>query len=322
MRLGLVYIFYTFLLVVAGLSYFSSPGQHSQQRNINEKDAKRVSIFGNSFVGSFKPNSKNVNIFSEKLIDDPNSNEIYLLKPNGVVGDFNKLEFQGDEGRVVKATNVLLLKKNIFIQKNGARIWSDQMQLDYVKNNITAEENVRSIFVHEGREVKVASARFDASEAKQEVRYIGSVVGDITENGQKSEDIHFKSDLLIFNDHLKTMSLRGNTYLRRGKSEINSIFGNIWLDSLSKGVKYFSMNDDVEMQDEYTNSNGKLVKRFSFSEKLEGFSKDNMIILSGFPQVKQEGDIIKGNEMIIREDQEVIEIINTNSQFEFNKEDN
>ena len=101
----------------------------------------------------------------------------------------------------------------------------------------------------------------------------------------------------------------------RALTNIHALTGKIWLNNQSDGVKYFTMNDDVRITDEYINSMGKRVRRFSYSERVEGFNGDRKLVLSGFPQVKQEDDIINGNKMIIREYQEVIEVINTNSQF-------
>ena len=66
--------------------------------------------------------------------------------------------------------------------------------------------------------------------------------------------------------------------------------------------------------------NGEKILRKAFSEKVEGFPLERKLVLSGYPKVLQGRDVIKGNKIIIREEQELVEILNTNSRFYFQDE--
>ena len=58
---------------------------------------------------------------------------------------------------------------------------------------------------------------------------------------------------------------------------------------------------------------GKKIIRKAFSEKLEGFPKRSLVILTGYPKVLQGQDAIVGNKIILRWNNEVLEIIDANS---------
>ena len=63
-------------------------------------------------------------------------------------------------------------------------------------------------------------------------------------------------------------------------------------------------------------------KRFirrAFSEKLEGLARDNKLILTGYPKVFQLNDIIKGNVITLRGNNEVVEVDDANTHFKIQK---
>ena len=88
--------------------------------------------------------------------------------------------------------------------------------------------------------------------------------------------------------------------------------GNIFLENYNKDLSYFVLNDDVKVIENFK-MKGKKVTRKAFSEKLEGFPKKSLIILTGYPKVLQGQDAIVGNKIILRWNNEVLEIIDANS---------
>ena len=89
----------------------------------------------------------------------------------------------------------------------------------------------------------------------------------------------------------------------------------IWLKNYHRGVKYFVLFDDVRLLEKLKLVNGEEIIRKAFSEKVEGFPLERKLVLSGYPKVLQGRDVIKGNQVIIREENEIVEILNTNSKF-------
>ena len=316
MRLNLVYLFYFFIAFLTTINLVHEVTEDDSRKVRKKTPPEQNSFFENSFLSTFKPEASNVNLFSKKLIDQKSTNKIFLSSPRGDIGNESVMSFEGEFGVIDKANNSLRLNEKVKLEKEESIAFAQYLLVNYKTNEALAYGNVRSSTRGKFRTVNIKSNSVKMFKDESQVLYRGNVSGQITSEGKSSFDrIKFKSNLLTLDDVEKIIFLDGEASITRGSSVINALTGNIWLDSYSSGVKYFSMNDDVELTDGFINSKGKPVVRKSFSERLEGFSEEEKLVLSGFPQVEQEGDIIKGNKMIIREEQEMIEIINTNSQF-------
>jgi len=57
------------------------------------------------------------------------------------------------------------------------------------------------------------------------------------------------------------------------------------------------------------------VLRKAFGERLEGFTSLDRLVLTGYPKVYQEGDVIKGNKITLRINNEVVEVDDANTRF-------
>ena len=91
-----------------------------------------------------------------------------------------------------------------------------------------------------------------------------------------------------------------------------------FLENYNNTLKYFALYDDVKVK-EVLNLQGREVIRKAFSEQLEGFPGKSKVILTGYPKVIQEDDTIVGNKIILRWNNEVLEIIDANSNLKVKK---
>ena len=315
-RLGLVNIFYLVLAIIFGFTTVFDSMNLTLLTGESKKKIVLGSYFINSFISTYKPDANNFNVFSQKLVDRINEKKVYFNAPKGSFGTDQKVLFEGDQGILNKEKSNLVISDNVTLLTDGMKTTSRNLSVNFQKNSAVAIGNVKSNIVEGLRKVSIRAQKLFVEDAQKELKYIGLVNGEIKgRDKQAFSNISFKSDLLTYNHDDKIIFLEGNAFINRAKSQISGLRGNIWLNNQTSRVKYFSMSDDVKLRDEFVNTHGEIIKRNSFSEKVEGFSDEEKLILSGFPQVEQEGDIIKGNQMIIREDQEMIEIINTNSQF-------
>ena len=60
--------------------------------------------------------------------------------------------------------------------------------------------------------------------------------------------------------------------------------------------------------------------RKALSERLEGVTSEEILVLTGYPKVYQMKDVIRGNRIILRRDSELVEVEDANSVFYFNEE--
>ena len=95
--------------------------------------------------------------------------------------------------------------------------------------------------------------------------------------------------------------------------------GEIYLDNQSKKLKYYTLFDDVKVIEKLKINENQLIERKAFGEKLEGIISEDKLILTGSPKVLQEDDVVKGNKITLRENNEVIEVEDASSNFTVKK---
>lgn len=134
-----------------------------------------------------------------------------------------------------------------------------------------------------------------------------NVKGKIQKRRKYEEGISFGTDVLTFHTFLSLIEMKGNVSLKKENLEAFSQQGSLFLENYNKKLKYYSLSDDVRLQ-ETLQIDGKITLRKAFSEKLEGLISEKKIILTGLPKVFQGKDVIKGNKMIIRENVETVEV--------------
>jgi len=318
-RFNLIYFFYFSLFILCLLTIsFETTDVDEIKRKTRQSQAPQ-SRFSRAFLSTFKPERNSLHLYSDEIIDHGGQNKIYLKKPKGNLGPIRETFFVGHTGVVDKIKSELLVSKDVIIRQANGSTKADQLNFNYKNNTAIVSGNVVSVLIKPEKKVNISSRELTISDSVGVFTYLGLVSGEIKDlTNNRYGNIQFKSDLLTYNDIQKRIFLEGNAFIKREKSKIWALSGSIWLNNQGAGVKYFTMDDDVKLKDEFVSSTGDLIIRNSISEKIEGFAAEEKLVLSGFPQVEQDGDIIKGNEMIIREDQEMIEIINTNSQFKLN----
>ena len=137
------------------------------------------------------------------------------------------------------------------------------------------------------------------------------MVGKVKRRRAYEESLSFKTNKLTFFTRKNLAKLDGRVVLKYRNFEGKAQRGNIFLENYNKDLSYFVLNDDVKVIENFK-MKGKKVTRKAFSEKLEGFPKKSLIILTGYPK-SYKADAIVGNKIILRWNNEVLEIIDANS---------
>ena len=107
--------------------------------------------------------------------------------------------------------------------------------------------------------------------------------------------------------------IRDNYVITSGKADI-------FLENYNKSLKYFVLNDDVKVTETMQTPTGVVIRK-SFSERLEGFGREQKMILSGAPRVEQGNDALKGYRITIRENVDLIEVDDSMSDMHVKKRD-
>ncbi|OFZ68803.1 MAG: hypothetical protein A2451_14970 [Bdellovibrionales bacterium RIFOXYC2_FULL_39_8] len=111
------------------------------------------------------------------------------------------------------------------------------------------------------------------------------------------------------------INLDGDVYLKKQEVEAWGRRGEIFLENYNKKLKYFVLYDDIKLEETLTVGKDTLLTRKAFGEKLEGIMSEGLLFLTGYPRVFQGKDVIKGNRIILRQNNQIVEVDDANTNF-------
>ncbi len=119
---------------------------------------------------------------------------------------------------------------------------------------------------------------------------------------------------------LKSLAhLEGDVVMKRQSYLITAGKADIHLENYNKSLKYFVLNDDVKLTETVETPSG-ITQRKAFAERLEGFGREEKMVLSGAPRMEQGNDVIKGYRITIREKMDLIEVDDSMSDVQVKRE--
>ncbi len=228
--------------------------------------------------------------------------------------------FQSDKARAFTEESKLKLHDNVFVSTGRHEFKSNELMIFdngkffngkgniQTKSIITGAANIEA----DTSTVLVKAHQINYSMPSDSVEYIGAVSGRVDRVKKYEESLIFKTDKMSMDGKLGLINLVGNVNLTKSNYELWSNQGEIILENYNKRLKYYTLSDDVRMR-EVSLAKEKPFERKAFAEKLEGWMNERKVVLTGFPKVIQDKDIIKGNRIILRENSESVEIDDANS---------
>jgi lipopolysaccharide export system protein LptA len=220
------------------------------------------------------------------------------------------VKYQGDQGTYRKLKNTLSLTGNVKVTSEEAQYFADKIKYFFSKDLFMGNGHVK----FEGDDLKtkdhivVTSEKMRANPQKQYSRFEGSVEGELLRKRQYEGKMIFKSVVLEFFGLDSLAQLQGNVFIKRENYVLTAGKADIYLENYNKSLKYFVLNDDVKMREKFTTPEGVVTERRAFAERMEGFGREQKVVLSGAPRVEQGDDVTKGYRITVRENTEVIEV--------------
>ncbi|MCY4495522.1 MAG: hypothetical protein OXB92_16885, partial [Acidimicrobiaceae bacterium] len=149
---------------------------------------------------------------------------------------------------------------------------------------------------------------------QEEIQYWEGVSGFVKRERVYQQGLEFRSNKINLKMIPGKILAEGNLWLKRQGLAARGRRGEIYLGGERKKLKYFVIYDDVRIV-EKVNLRHRSFKRRAFCEKLEGLMDQDKMILTGYPKVFQLNDVVKGNRIILRENNEVVEVEDANTRF-------
>ncbi|OIQ18984.1 MAG: hypothetical protein BM556_06785 [Bacteriovorax sp. MedPE-SWde] len=262
---------------------------------------------------------ENFHLFSDELIHNQILKQLILTGPNGVL--FSKegepIYYSGQSGFFDFGKNLLHLKNKVVIRSKEATITTDDLIYNDKKKVAKATGGVFSKTQNYDQfyEVRISSDAMDFYPVANKLDYFGNVKGKIERSRLYEAPVFFNSDKMTFHMEDKKALMEGNVSIKKQTVTAFSRSGEIFMQNYNKKLKYFALYDDVIVKEFVTPVGKTSFERKAYSEKLEGYTSEGKVVLLGYPKVYQNNDVLKGNVIILRENNETIEVDDANTNF-------
>jgi len=226
-----------------------------------------------------------------------------------------KVDFQGDKGVFDEKLGDLLVEGSVFLDAGNTK--GEASSMHYLVNKEVAElkgaVKTKTYYPVQKDHIEVIGDYAKVFTESNKVLFKDNVSGLVQREKKYEESLHFSSHYLFMNLDSGRMDLSGDVSIKKQLLTATSRRGEIFLENYNKKLKYFALYDDVKVEEQVLVGGKTPVKRKAFSEKLEGMMNESKVSLTGYPKVYQQGDIIKGSKITLRENTEIIEVIDANT---------
>ena len=278
-----------------------------------ESFLKDISLY---ILKEMKPS---INLKARELVIDHHKEMIYIFSPKGIgrTNSGEAVNYLADQGRFNQKKEHLLLEGNAQLKRVGVSVNADNIEYFIKGGKVNARKSVRSRMYNALTKDKISidgdTLQMDVN--KGDYIFEGNVKGVIKKRRRYEQSIDFTTKKLRYDELENKIELTEDVFLKKRDIRIWSRRGEIFLENRNKKLKYFSLYDDVRVKEKVLINDGSTILRKAFSEQLEGILKEEKLVLTGSPKVFQEGSVISGIEITLREDSEVIEVDDANTKF-------
>lgn len=255
---------------------------------------------------------------ADELTLNQTAGKTFFFKPHGHVFSARgeKINYKGERGIYNQKNEVLVLEKDTEVKMPDTEATSHKMTYNVRQDRVHMEGDVRTktFYQKEGDWIYLnADEAYFWTEARRS-RYVGKANGQIKRKRIYEDSLSFESNEVYLNMETLRADLNEDVLMKKQNLTATSRRGEIYLENYNKKLKYFVLYDDVKVVEKVM-LDGKFIDRKAFSEKLEGLPSESKIILTGYPKVYQLNDVIKGNQIVLRENTEVVEVDDANTKF-------
>ena len=245
-------------------------------------------------------------------------------KPKGMffMNDGRKANYTALKGNMNQTNEVLVLTGEVFLKDKFNKYKSDYLKYMGKQDLMRAKGNVESTMIDKKTkdEIKLTSERMKSKISSEIVNLDGDVKGVIKRKRRYEGDMNLAADSIEINSPESRVNLSNNVKIRRNNYYLTSGNAEIFLENFNKKLKYYTLYDDVKLEEKIELHSGGSHLRKAYAEKLEAHQATGKVILSGAPRVEQGEDVIKGYQITLRENVELVEVDDSKSNFSMKKD--
>jgi lipopolysaccharide export system protein LptA len=248
-----------------------------------------------------------------------------FTEPKGVYNYQKKnktMRYQALEGVYRKKKELLVLEGNVKVVSDEAEYLAARVKYYFKKDLIFGYGGVTftGVDLKSQDQVEINAETMRANPQSQMSRFKGNVHGSMQRKKKYEGKMTFSSQQLNL-DGIKSLAhLEGDVRLNRQSYLITAGKGDIYLENYNKSLKYFVFNDDVKVTETLKTPQGTTFRK-AYAERLEGFGREEKMVLSGAPKVEHGEDVVKGYRITIRENMDLIEVDDAMSDMQVKRKD-
>ena len=324
-------IVYTFLLGLASITIWSESVDWTRSSAMkNESIKKQKSYDQESYfkMASFyrvQNGSPTLHLDASELTMNSFTGKSLFANPEGVAftEDGNPVEYKADEGFLFQKSEKVIFEGNVTFNLETSKMNADVVTYFMKKDEVISRgsvytESISNAETKAPETIKIWSDRSHSWPSLNRASYVGNVRGRVQRSKVYEESINFKSKKVFVDLSTLKIDLTDDVQIKKQQLTADSLRGEIFLENYNKKLKYFALYDDVKVVEKVELEKDGRVSSFerrAFGEKLEGVMSDNKIIITGYPKVFQQNDVITGNKIVLRENNEVVEVDDANTNF-------
>lgn len=323
-------IVYSFFLALAAVTVWGESVSWKRSRALRNDAEKRMQIYdqesyfqGVSFY-KVRNQKKILHLDSTELTVNSFTGKSLFVEPRGVAytESAQAIQYQAKKGFLIQKENKVIFENQVKFNLDKSLLKADKVTYFMNKEEIVSLGNVYTLSRSEDKlspeKIEVWSKKAYSWPSLNKSTYIGKVRGIIKRKKVYEESVKFRSEKVEIDLNTLKIDLIENVQLIKQLLTANSHRGEIFLENYNKKLKYFVLYDDVKVVEKVELEKDGRVSSFerrAFGEKLEGLMSENKIILTGYPKVFQLKDVITGNKIVLRENNEIIEVDDANTSF-------
>jgi len=322
LRSTLICSFFAVLTIVVILMAQDVKKNKEAYTDLLDIDLVDESKFKNMTYYSLQKEKKNLTMKSE-FLTIINQESFLFESTKGEFFDKNgkSTVFETDKGEYDSEAKLLSFNEGVDLETDDAKYKADHLILNQVKETLEASgnviSNVKDLKTEDELNI-VSNSMF--SNLKTKISYFnGKVKGKLSRKRRYEGGFTFGSEKMELNQLESLIKLSKDVNLQRSNYDVEAQRAEIFLENYNKRLKYYVLYDDIKFVEKLDLKSGETRTRKAYAEKMEGFIAEAKIILSGAPRVEQDGDLLKGYQITLRENVEFVEVDDSQSNFQLKR---
>lgn len=253
-----------------------------------------------------------------------NQRDLYFTLPDGLLYNDagEEIAFQAREGKFKNLKEELFLDGDVAFKATDGDYNAAELYYNGSKDFLEAKGRIKANLLDNSTNdtIKISSNYMSSWLNEQRSLFIGDVEGQVKRKRVYEGSFSFKAERMELNRRKSQISLNQNVFLERNNYDLQAQRAEIFLENYNKKLKYYVLYDDIKLVEQLNTADGDFQIRKAYSEKLEGYMSQGKIVMTGAPRVEQGDDLIKGYQITLRENVELVEVEEAQSSFKLKKE--